>query len=148
MVAAQQASSSFTHQDSLRGSLNKNRDWWDVLRYDLSTQPDYATKTIKGTNVIAFKITKPGHVMQIDFQQPMNIDSVIWQTKLLAFKQEGDIYLVDFKKDLEVGSTTSIRVVFSGKPREAKNPPWDGGWIWAKDQQGRPWMSLQRPPKR
>jgi len=142
IVTAQQASLSFTHQDSLRGSLNKNRDWWDVLRYDLSTQPDYATKTIKGSNIITFKVTKPGHIMQIDFQQPMNIDSVIWQTKPLKFNREGEIYLADFEKDLEVGNTTSIRIVFSGKPREAKIPPWDGGWIWAKDQQGRPWMSV------
>ena len=133
---------SFTRQDSLRGSLNKNRGWWDVLKYDLTTTPDYSSKTIKGSNIILFKVTKPGHLMQIDFQQPMQIDSVVWQSRLLVLKRDGDTYLADFEKDLDVGSTTSLRIVFSGKPREAKMPPWDGGWIWAKDQKGRPWMSV------
>src|SRR5690606_24397353 len=31
---------------------------------------------------------------------------------------------------------------FSGTPVAAKNPPWDGGWIWSKDSLGRPWMSV------
>ncbi len=128
-------------KDTLRGSLNKNRDWWDVLRYDLITQPDYSTKTIKGSNVILFKVIKPGHIMQIDFQQPMNIDSIIWQTHSLNFKRDGNVYYVDFEKDLGVG-TSSIKIVFSGKPREAVHPPWDGGWIWTKDEKGRPWMSV------
>ncbi|HEX8315076.1 MAG TPA: M1 family metallopeptidase, partial [Flavisolibacter sp.] len=33
-------------------------------------------------------------------------------------------------------------IVYHGKPKEAINPPWDGGWVWAKDKQGRPWMSV------
>ncbi len=141
-LLAQQPISTFTHQDSLRGSLNKNRDWWDVLKYDLAVQPDYSTKTIKGSNIIEFKITRAGHVMQLDFQQPMTIDSVIWKNTSLNFKRDGEVYYLDFQNNLEVGSTSTIKVVFSGKPREAIRPPWDGGWIWAKDQKGRPWMSV------
>jgi len=139
-LSAQQTTA--THQDSLRGSLNKNRDWWDVLKYDLTTTPDYSSRTIKGSNTLLFKVTKPGHLMQIDFQQPMQIDSIIYQSRPLAMKRDGDTYLVNFEKDLDAGTTTSIKIVFSGKPREAKMPPWDGGWIWAKDQKGRPWMSV------
>ncbi|HWJ29010.1 MAG TPA: M1 family metallopeptidase, partial [Flavisolibacter sp.] len=29
-----------------------------------------------------------------------------------------------------------------GIPRQAVNPPWDGGWIWTKDKQGHEWMSV------
>ncbi|HRB23791.1 MAG TPA: M1 family metallopeptidase, partial [Ferruginibacter sp.] len=36
----------------------------------------------------------------------------------------------------------SVTVYYHGKPREAKMPPWDGGWIWKKDRMGRPWMSV------
>src|SRR5690606_29980039 len=31
---------------------------------------------------------------------------------------------------------------YHGIPRAAKSPPWDGGWIWRKDAQGNPWMSV------
>ena len=36
----------------------------------------------------------------------------------------------------------SITMFFHGKPRIAVNPPWDGGWIWKKDANGNPWMSV------
>jgi hypothetical protein len=32
----------FTQADSLRGSLNANRTWWNVLRYDIEVEPNYA----------------------------------------------------------------------------------------------------------
>src|SRR3954471_24150951 len=68
----------FTHGDTLRGSLNPNRAWWDVLRYDIEVKPDYSTKTIGGKTSITFAITKTGNdTMQIDLQQPLIIDSVI-----------------------------------------------------------------------
>ncbi|MEI9912758.1 MAG: hypothetical protein WDO71_25815 [Bacteroidota bacterium] len=36
----------------------------------------------------------------------------------------------------------SLTIYYHGKPLEAINPPWDGGWIWKKDEKGRPWMSV------
>jgi aminopeptidase N len=35
-----------------------------------------------------------------------------------------------------------LTIYFSGKPKEAVNPPWDGGWIWKKDKNGNPWVSV------
>jgi hypothetical protein len=35
----------FTKADTLRGSNNENRDWWDVLRYDIEVKPDYEAKS-------------------------------------------------------------------------------------------------------
>ena len=45
----------FTHADTLRGSLNPNRDWWDVLRYDITVKPDFEKKTIEGKTVITYQ---------------------------------------------------------------------------------------------
>ncbi len=35
-----------------------------------------------------------------------------------------------------------MKIYFHGKPRVAKNAPWDGGFIWAEDKKGFPWISL------
>jgi aminopeptidase N len=35
-----------------------------------------------------------------------------------------------------------LHLYFSGKPVEARRPPWDGGWIWTTDEKGRPWISV------
>src|SRR5450432_3984442 len=48
----------FTHQDTLRGSLNPQRTWWDVVHYDITVKPDYNNKTIEGKVAIRFKVLK------------------------------------------------------------------------------------------
>ncbi len=132
----------FSHQDSLRGSITAGRAWWDVTKYDIKVQPDYNSKTIRASNTISFKTTQAGQVMQIDLQLPMQIDSVLFQNQLLSFKRDSNVYFIDFGKQLAAGTVASLTINYSGKPVEAVRPPWDGGWIWAKDKKGRPWMSV------
>jgi aminopeptidase N len=134
----------FTHQDTLRGSIGTGRDWWDVTKYEIQVTPDYITKTIKGSNTINFKwlttYPKSGY-MQIDLQQPMILDSISYKGMLLNFSSEGNAYFVKWP-NLDHAKEEQIKIYYHGKPREAINPPWDGGWIWKKDEKGNPWMSV------
>jgi aminopeptidase N len=132
----------FTRQDTLRGSITPERAWWDVLRYAIDVTPDYETKTISGSVNIRFKVISPGKKMQIDLQQPMEIESIVHNNSKLSFTRDGNVYYVDFPASPAVGTSQSIFITYKGKPREAVNPPWDGGWIWATDKKGRPWMSV------
>ena len=138
--------SNFTRQDSLRGSINSYRNWWDVLRYDITVTPDYNTRSIAGNVVITYNENEPGHTMQIDMQEPMVIDSVLQENKSLEFIREGNVYWVTVRDSLKKYSNKpakkTVHIYFHGTPRAAKNAPWDGGWIWKKDGQGRPWMSV------
>ena len=135
----------FTHQDTLRGSLRPERTWWDVLKYDITVQPDFDTKTIKGSNTIHF-YDNGGKVMQVDFQEPMQIDSIMAEGNHLAYQREGNVFWVTYRdasRTLKVKpGKRALTIYFHGKPREAIRPPWDGGWIWKKDELGRPWMSV------
>ncbi|CAN5808711.1 M1 family metallopeptidase [soil metagenome] len=134
----------FTHADTLRGSLNPERTWWDVLKYDLEVMPDFEKKTIKGKTTISYKVTANSYpaFMQIDLQEPLIIDSVLFNNgRQLAFTKDGNAWHVNVPKQKH-SSEANIVVYYHGKPREAVRPPWDGGWIWKKDAQGRPWMSV------
>lgn len=145
----------FNRQDTLRGSITPERAWWNVVHYNLQVVPDYTAKTIKGWNQIGFDVNSDGKNkrMQIDLQQPMKIDSIIFnKKKIKTFKRSGNVYIIDFGSYHFVSAKTalsrrhpvtlySIYIYFSGRPREAVNPPWDGGWIWGKDAKGRPWMT-------
>src|SRR6478752_2201752 len=63
----------FTRQDTLRGSLNADRTWWDVTYYSIQVTPDYEKKTITGKVDISFKVLSVGKRMQIDLQQPLEL---------------------------------------------------------------------------
>jgi len=132
----------FTHADTLRGSITPEREWWDVIHYSISVRPDYEKKFIQGTNEIRFKVTKPGRFMQIDLQEPMTIRGIHWNNRELKYEREGNVFHLEFPVLLAAGTTESIGIDFEGKPRIAVRPPWDGGWIFTKDELGRPWMSV------
>ncbi|SHG08098.1 M1 family metallopeptidase [Chryseobacterium sp. OV279] len=134
----------FTKQDTLKGSDTKFRNFWDVKKYDLSVEPDFAKKSIKGYNKISFEITKDiaNPVFQIDLQQPMKADKVEGNFPIANYKQDGDFIFVTAKKNFKKGEKFTLDVTYSGNPVIAKNAPWDGGWVFAKDEKGNPWMSV------
>lgn len=132
----------FTHQDSILGSNTAERNWWDVLHYDITVEPNYESKTIIGSNTIRFKQLKAQALMQIDLQDGLQLDSAIFKKKKVNYKRDGFAYYLDLPKIIASSPEESITLFYSGKPREAKNAPWDGGFIWTKDQKGRPWMSV------
>jgi aminopeptidase N len=142
---AQSTERKFTRQDSLRGTIGPERAWWDVVHYDITVLPDYGSKSISGSCKITYRVLQNNHpdYMQIDLQKPMVIDNIILdsKTKLTTIKNEGNAYHVLIPKS-EEKSVHSLEISYHGTPREAIRPPWDGGWIWAKDKMGRPWMSV------
>ena len=133
----------FTHADTLRGSIGPGRMLWDVLHYEITVKPDYTNKTIEGKNIITY-MDSGVTVMQLDLQEPMQIDSISNNGQQYNFTREGNVYWVRLRDQATNHTTgkTSLTVYFHGKPREAIRPPWDGGWIWKKDKNNNPWMSV------
>jgi len=125
-----------TRQETLRGTITPEREWWDVLHYDLAVQFLPATRSIKGSNVITFKAIKPGSRMQIDLQQPLNITKVIHNGTDLKFEREGNVFWVTFDKEVAQGVEDKVSIFYEGIPKAAKNPPWDGGITWGHDDVG------------
>ncbi len=137
----------FTRQDSLRGTNNEFRAWWDVLHYDIEIEPDFEKQFIHGKNTIAFNVLseKGGDKMQIDLQEPMQMDAVYLDGSLINpenITREGNVYFLTMDKKWRSNTKHILEIHFSGNPRLALNPPWDGGWIFTKDEKGRPWMSV------
>jgi aminopeptidase N len=135
-----------TKSDTLFGSISKFRSWWDVKHYDISIKPDYNSKTITGTQKITYQVIDTNYfVLQIDLQEPMKIDSVFLDeipTSYKNYTQENNFYFVTVPGKYALNSQHKITIYFSGKPHEAKNAPWDGGWVWKNDLTGNPWMSV------
>lgn len=126
----------FTKQDTLRGSITPERAWWDVKNYTLNLQVFPSTKSIKGSNTIRYKVLKSSKILQIELQNPMVIDSILQDEKKLNYQKKGYCYYVNLTKKQRVKATEKIEVFYHGKPKEAVNPPWDGGFIWNKTRDG------------
>jgi aminopeptidase N len=127
----------FTKQDTLRGSITPERAWWDLTYYhlDIEVKPD--EKFISGKNTIQYKVLESNQVMQIDLQVPMEIIKVVQDGNDLNITHEGNAHFVTLTKTQNIGDINSIDIHYKGKPRTAKRAPWDGGFSWKKDQNGK-----------
>ncbi len=131
----------FTRADTLRGSITPERAWFDVLYYDLKVTVNPAEKSIEGSNTITYKILKPNSVMQIDLQPPMKIDKIVQGEKEISFTSEGSAHFLDLQKKQISGNEEKLTIYFSGKPTVARRPPWDGGFTWEKDSNGKDFVA-------
>jgi aminopeptidase N len=132
----------FTRKDSLQGGLRPERTSFDVLRYDLNIKINPDEKSIVGFNDIIFKIVENTNRIQLDLFDNMQIDSIIMNAEKLKYKREFNAVFIDFEKELQTNSEQKIRFYYSGKPIIAKRAPWDGGFVFKKDSQGKPWIGV------
>ena len=126
----------FTRQDTLRGSITKERAWWDVKNYHLNIKVNPADSTISGSNTIKYQVIQEYNSMQIDLQNPMNITKVIQDGKTLKYRREGNAFFIELIAPQTKGTIKELTVFYGGKPKVAVNPPWDGGITWKKDSNG------------
>ena len=131
----------FTRQDTLKGSITPERAWWDVQHYQLEVEVFPDTKKIKGTNTISYTVLEPKNILQIDLQVPMKIEKIIQNKKELMFTSEGSAHFVQLLEKQKKNKTLEIKIHFSGTPKEAINPPWDGGFSWKNDSNNKSFIA-------
>ncbi|MEC3908321.1 M1 family metallopeptidase [Tamlana sp. 2201CG12-4] len=127
----------FTKQDTLRGSITPEREWWDLTYYHLDIKVNPDEKFISGKNTIHYKVLKQDSVMQIDLQPPLQMTKVIQNGKELKITHDGNAHFINLKDNQNLNDIHEIEVFYEGHPREAVNAPWDGGISWKKDINGK-----------
>ena len=138
-VAPQPAA--FTRADTLRGSIGPARAWWDVTFYDLHVAVSPRDSAIRGTNRIVYRVLRPGRELQIDLQAPLVMDSVLQGGLRLTTRRDGNAWFARVRAPQRRGERREVRVFYHGRPKVAKNAPWDGGVIWSRDSLGRSWVA-------
>lgn len=132
-----------TRKDSLRGTLNPLRTCYDVTFYDLFVIIDEQEHSIERSyNIIHFTATNDLNKLQIDLAQNMEVMLVEFEDKQLEFDTEFDAVYIHFPRVIKKGENTNIKVWYGGYPRKAVNAPWDGGFSWKKDDNGKPWIGV------
>ncbi|MFT6931085.1 MAG: aminopeptidase N [Sediminicola sp.] len=132
-----QAQEPFTEQDTLRGSITSERAWWDLNFYHLDIKIDPDTKYISGSNTIRYTVLEEKQMLQVDLQPPLKIDKITQDGQELQFTSNINAHFVSLLKPQNKGAVNEIKVTYSGHPKEAVNAPWDGGFSWKKDMNGK-----------
>ena len=126
----------FTRQDTLRGSITPEREWWDLTYYHLDIKVDPENKFISGKNTIQYKVLEQDSIMQIDLQPPMELLKAVQNGQELKIKHDGNAHFISLSDNQNVDEVNELIVHYQGHPREAVKAPWDGGISWKKDKNG------------
>ena len=126
-----------TQADILRGAYGPYRANNDLLYYHLDIRVDPDKKFISGKNTIRFKMLQDGTRIQLDLQQPLQVDKILLGATPLEYEREFGAVFIDFPETLRAGHTYSIDFYYSGNPREQGR---FGGFAFHKDPEGHPWI--------
>lgn len=131
----------FTEADTLRGMLRPERTCYDVTFYDLNIKIDPGKKFIAGYVDVFYTTLEDFQTLQIDLFQNMKILKIVSEGKELSYHRRHNAVFVHFPGQVK-GTKSSFRVFYEGHPTIAKNPPWDGGFVWEKDESGSHWVGV------
>ena len=136
------ASKPFSRADSLRGNLSPARTCYDINYYHLDVKVNIDEKFISGSNVFRFTAVSDFKRLQFDLFKNLTIQKVLYKDKVLSFTREYNSVFIDFPQTIRKGSRDEFKVFYSGNPTIARRAPWDGGFVFSKDQSGKPWVAV------
>ena len=132
----------YSRADTLRGTLSDLRSSYDIQYYHLSIKLDIENKFISGSNLFKFKATTDLKRLQFDLFANLEIEKISYHGQEIPFKREFNAVFIDFPSTIKKDSQDEFTVFYSGNPSIAVRPPWDGGFTFSNDTQGKPWVSV------
>lgn len=131
----------FSKADSLRGELTPLRTCYDIQYYHLDVTVDIENKHIAGSNLFRFQAVTDFDKLQFDLFDNLSIDRVTYHGQELDFSREYNAVFLQFPQIISKGKIDSFVVEYSGNPIQATRAPWDGGFDWKTDSNGKPWVA-------
>ncbi|HEY1500054.1 MAG TPA: M1 family metallopeptidase [Acidobacteriaceae bacterium] len=122
----------------LRGAYGPFRANNDLLYYHLSVRVDPDNKSLRGKNTIRFRMLQDGTRIQLDLQDPLQIDKILLGTTELKYQRDGSAVFVDFPQTLRAGQVYSIDFYYSGNPRTTGR---FGAITFKTDPAGHTWIN-------
>ncbi len=132
----------FTKADTLRGKLTPLRTAYDINYYHLDVKVDIDKRFISGSNVFKFTAIQDLQRLQFDLFDNLAIQKVLYRGKELKFEREFNAVFINFPAVIPKGTRDEFTVFYSGPPTIAERAPWEGGFSFARDKQGKPWIGV------
>ena len=127
------------------GALMPEQAAYDVTFYDLALSVEPADSTIEGTLTVHARLVQPVEYLVLDLDTTLSVSDVRLnagdRAAPLSFEhREGKLWC-DFGGMMQPGEEVVVEVAYGGAPRVAPNPPWIGGFTWARASSGEPWIA-------
>ncbi|MGO4703532.1 M1 family metallopeptidase [Dyella sp. 2RAB6] len=105
---------------------------------------DIPKETLDATARLTFSAREATDVLLLDLDPELKISGIALDGKALptsAWSNPDGRLRISLTKPLAKGGKTTVEIRYGGKPHVAKHAPWDGGFVWAKTEDGQPWVA-------
>lgn len=130
-------------KDSLQGGLRPARTDFDLQHIELDLKFNISEKKIAGKAIWKVGRIGPSAEIQIDLHRNFKVDSIVALDQgriALPFHRAEDAIFANVKAVKT--ANLLLEIYYQGQPHEAIMPPWDGGVVYKKDRQGKPWIGV------
>jgi aminopeptidase N len=127
------------------GPLLKEQAAYDVQFYDLNLNIDPEQRSIAGVLTVQATIVAPIRHFVLDLDSALTVSQVTAGKRALNFEHRQLKVWIALEREYRPGEQVEIAVTYAGRPKVAAKPPWDGGFIWSKTQQGQHWVGVTCP---
>jgi aminopeptidase N len=132
-------------QDS-GGVLPPEQAAYDVTHYDLTVTVYPAQQRLRGHVTVEADVTDSLRAFVLNLDRRLEVTDA----QLLGAsgrplpverRADGNERWMALPAPRAAGDDIRVRVAYEGRPREAPNPPWNGGLTWARTPAGAPWVA-------
>jgi aminopeptidase N len=123
------------------GILRPEHAIMDVRHYAITLSVDPLQQRIDGTTEISIVLSQPTQTLLFDLVSLLEVKKVWVNGKIRPFTHTNDLITISLASPLKAGKAL-VKVQYGGRPGVSKNPPWVGGFTWAKDWLGHPWVAI------
>ena len=109
---------------------------------DLTLRVMPETKSIDAVAVLDFTATAPVAAIVVELDTLLSVTAVaVDGVAVTDWSNPEGRMTIPLGRTLPAGETVSVRIAYSGAPREAPRAPWDGGFQWETAPSGEPWIA-------
>lgn len=116
---------------------------FDRAALSIRVLPD--DKRIEGTAELEFTTIAALDQLQLELDSVFKIGSVsldgIEMVQGSGWRNDEGRLTIAFDRERTDGQAFKIGISWAGKPHVARNPPWDGGFVWSTTPDGKPWIA-------
>lgn len=141
-LPAPPASTAFTLSSGTPRTPEQRAVRFDVADLAIRVLPE--TESIDAVATLTFTATAPLERIVVELDNRFAIGSIAVDGQPVPSdawsNPEGRLTLT-LPAPLTAGQSTVIRIAYSGQPHRARNAPWDGGFVWRRTPEGKPWIA-------
>ncbi len=123
------------------GKLNPLQANMDIRHYTLSLDVDIPNQAIAGFVETDLILAHPTDTILFDLIDQFDVKKIIVDKQVVRFIRRDDKIFISGSKPFKEGKHI-VRIEYSGKPPIPVRPPWDGGFTWTTDKNGKPWVVI------